>query len=487
MRIPLFCIAFLIYLQSLSPAHAGWDMIHTSLDVIPNPSLVRPVPLVGDTDNVTREITIPKGDIVGLQFTISNQGDQESRPMVVATHPLAMPLVIVVVQPDGSERLVPQLDPRRRRLPPREQPMPSKESHEASFFIYYAMEHARRDHQVFGYAFPQEGRYEIYVMYDAASTWQKAQAMRNGAPREHLYLGVDGWQMLVDARKDIPIPPILTTNRVIVHVKAPFDGWRELEAVGLELIPTQEPWHKQVTDDERRAFIEQLVTRANRPWLTQWWNGITNTWRPKATNAPSSAQNDPVAAGEHYKQIIEQLKEEGYDPDSLREQAPEAWQEYHRLDDELTTRYFIEGTLTAQDYYEQKAALADRYVRAHLRPMSQEELAAARAKRAEEQRQRQEAFQKRTETMDPRERAEQSWLMWKLMQLGNPPLEAIEDPEARRRTELERQRDLEEWLGQLPPEVARITHHLLSQENPQVSDRIRTAWEEAVQARNQNE
>lgn len=201
---------------------------------------------------------------------------------------------------------------------------------------------------------------------------------------------------------------------------------------------------------------------------------------------PVTDPRDPEDARRHFERVFEQLKADGYDPAGLKEHAPEAWEEFDRFSTELT-RQHLRGTLPVWDYYRQKAALLDRYVRKHVPPVSQEELAKVLEQRKEAQRQRQQAAAQRLEAMDPRERAERNWLIWKVIELNNPPLDAITDPEARKRAEREREKARESWLDSMPPRVAEETRRLLEQEDPDLPDYIREAWEKAVEEKKRDD
>lgn len=458
---------------------AEWDSISVSLELSPNPELINPLPSIAVNNDGVRELTIPQGDIVGLNFTIFNSNTHESPPMALAKNPYRMPIVTFVIHPDGTQRVVSAFAPMIRRAPIGEGRMQAGEKQQKRYFIYNAYKDgASSSHS--SYAFPELGRYEIFVIYEAATAQQQARAIREGVPSELLSSSARGWDAFINARINIPsLPPIFISNRVVVNVTKPFTEWKDLMASGLNPTFAQYPWREQIKEEKQRLALGKLVTQANRPWLTQWWNGDL---KKLPTNTPKVIDvDDPLIAGDHYTQAMDRLRREGYDVDSLREKAPEAWQEYRKLESELDSQHHIEGKFTAQAYYQKMAALTEKYVREHLRPMSQEELADALAKRAEEQRVRQEAFQKRLKSIDPREQAERAWLMWKLTQLSNPSLDEIDDPERRKSIEQRREADLKAWLASLPPEVAVITEHLLSQNEPQISDRIRSAWEKAIQ------
>lgn len=257
-----------------------WESVHVSLGLIPEPHLIRPVPLLAHSNvRGVRELTIQQGDIVGLRFSIYNNSDQPTLPMVVDSHPNFAPLAVVIVHPDGSRHRLGEFDPRRRRLPSRERPMEPHEIQVVNFFVYHVPNNASPI-DLLAYAFPQTGEYQIYALYEAASAHQKAQALRDGTPHEDLYTGMGDWETVVAARRNIPIPPMFRTEAVTVKVEAPFDQWHQLKAEGIRMQPGREPWHEKIDDPQKRTAIEQLVAAANRLWLTQWWEGIADAWSP---------------------------------------------------------------------------------------------------------------------------------------------------------------------------------------------------------------
>ncbi len=92
----------------------------------------------------------------------------------------------------------------------------------------------------------------------------------------------------------------------------------------------------------------------------------------------------PDRAAEQLRRTYDRLEAEGYDPRGLRELAPEAWQEFTDVEQNLFKRYG-EGEISVGEFYGQAAEALERITREHLDPIPQEELR-ERIRRREEER-----------------------------------------------------------------------------------------------------
>jgi len=106
---------------------------------------------------------------------------------------------------------------------------------------------------------------------------------------------------------------------------------------------------------------------------------------------PEEPERDehPLEARKRLERRIEKLEAEGYDPMSMRERAPEGWEEYFETREELRAQV-REGELLRKDYYEKMASVLQRLTHEHLEPMEQDVL-----REQIEERERQREAQKR--------------------------------------------------------------------------------------------
>jgi hypothetical protein len=219
--------------------------------------LSRPIDFLAESDaEAVYEVAIRYGDILALRMTIRNESDEHSQPVNAYLAPGLRP-AITMVDKNGREYDVHSYTT-RRAAPPRNRPMRPWE--EVTLDIFLILRHVRDDQGRdigFEYVFPKSGVYHLYFRHSPDAPGRSA----NEPPRE-------------------PREP-LTSNRVTVHVGPPIPAWEQLREAGIVHAVGSTDWPQAFETPQALARIDRLIAIADRPWLTRWFDDVTEHRRKR--------------------------------------------------------------------------------------------------------------------------------------------------------------------------------------------------------------
>lgn len=199
--------------------------------------------------DLVNELDILRGDPVFVQFVLENKGAGASEP-TLWLDPRSSPVGVTLRRPDGTEVILGDYiafhNTTRSRGSPK--PIPPGSMRTCTTFLYLGgYERPEGDSPERSiYLFEDPGRYEISATCTVGNPYE---APAGGEPL-----------------------PTLTAGPVVVNVGEPIPGWEALKARGILDYAGASEWPALEEEPEE---AKALVTAADRPWLTAWYEQLT--------------------------------------------------------------------------------------------------------------------------------------------------------------------------------------------------------------------
>ncbi|MBX3360136.1 MAG: hypothetical protein KF912_02660 [Phycisphaeraceae bacterium] len=195
-------------------------------------------------------IDLVRGDPVSLRIVLSNTGTAASAP-TGALGEILSPLHIRVKRPDGS--MMNAIHEARNityRAWREIAPVMPGEAQTLDTFLYEHVTEISPGQRESQYLFDVPGEYEVTVIY------------KTGDPRDHLRF----------EQGRIPhAPPTLTAGVLTVNVlEDAIPNWQQLQEAEILSYIGRDRWPAI----EAGSQLQDAITSANRPWLTEWTNRI---------------------------------------------------------------------------------------------------------------------------------------------------------------------------------------------------------------------
>ncbi len=218
-------------------------------------------------EDPTKRLEIAYGDPLAVQITLTNRSDHPTPEMPISLDPRWNASALVIRHPGGKRSLA-WMNDQRVRARGRVGSMAAGESISSTVYAY-----ADAASELDGeprYLFPEPGEYQVMAVY--------RKTMKTPARLEHdPAKGSWSEQYIEHALAQVDDPDlILLSEPIAVIVGEPFDGWEELCELGL--FPNLSLYNPTIYDVPAKklmaselAKVDDLVRRADRPWLTAWY------------------------------------------------------------------------------------------------------------------------------------------------------------------------------------------------------------------------